>query len=172
MANREDWLTAAGVEVAPVFESLGHPLPRVRITCGFPLTFRRSKALGECWSDKASGDGTWEILISPTVADSGAVFAVLLGQLSLAAGADPLALGLDQHGGFADERWNDILAEMGGYPHSALTIGERPVQATRMLKASCPSCGYTVRMTAKWARVGMPCCPVHEGLELALEQTA
>lgn len=160
--NREDWLTTAAQEAAPLLEMAGHPLPRVRITCGFPSTFRRSGTLGECWSDKASGDGTYEILISPTVADSGQVLTVLLGQLCLASKADPLTMGLDASGALADGRWLDLLTEMGTYPHAAITVGERPVQTTRMLKAVCPDCKYHVRLTAKWARVGMPICPVHE----------
>ena len=159
--NREDWLTTAANEAAPLLELAGHPLPRVRITCGFPSTHRRSGTLGECWSDKASGDGTFEILISPTVADSAHVFAVLLGQLCAASKANPLGLGLDADGALSDGRWLALIAEMGAYPHSALTVGERPVQTTRMLKAVCPQCKYHVRLTAKWARVGMPLCPVH-----------
>lgn len=166
--NREQWLTSMAGEVAPLFEVAGHPLPKVRITCGFPSTFRRSGALGECWSDKASADGTWEILISPTVAESGQVLAVLLTQLCLASKADPLAMGLDAAGAMSDGRWFDLLAEMGPYPHSALTVGERPVQTTRMLKACCPTCGYTVRLTAKWAKVGLPACPA-DGAMLVLE---
>jgi hypothetical protein len=160
--NREQWLNGVATEVAPMFEMAGHPLPQVRMTCGFPSTHRRSGTLGECWSDKASGDGTFEIMISPTVADSGKVLTVLLAQLCLASKADPLTIGLDASGDLADGRWLDLLQEMGDYPHAAITIGERPVQTTRMLKAVCPSCKYHVRLTAKWARVGMPICPVHE----------
>lgn len=169
--NREEWLTTAAFEAAPLLEMAGHPLPKVRITCGFPSTFRRSGTLGECWSDKASADGTWEILISPTVADSGQVLAVLLAQLCIAAKADPLTMGLDASGAFSDGRWMDLLAEMGAYPHAAITVGERPVQSTRMLKATCPNCKYHVRLTAKWARVGMPICPVHN-VNMVLEVAA
>jgi len=164
--NREDWLTTAALEVAPLLEMAGHPLPKVRITCGFPSTFRRSGTLGECWSDKASGDGTFEILISLTVADAAHVFAVLLAQLCAASKANPVGLGLDADGALSDGRWLALINEMGAYPHSALTVGEKPVQTTRMLKAVCPDCKpdskYHVRLTAKWARVGLPLCPVHK----------
>lgn len=34
-------------------------------------------------------------------------------------------------------------------------------QSTRMLKAACAECGYTVRLTKKWALVGAPHCPTH-----------
>lgn len=32
-------------------------------------------------------------------------------------------------------------------------------QATRLLKAVCPECGYTIRVTQKWASQGLPVCP-------------
>ena len=63
--------------------------------------------------------------------------------------------------------------ELGPFPNARLnfeTIGadgkEKRVadqpkkQENRQLKAACSKCGYTIRSTAKWFRVGMPCCPV------------
>lgn len=35
----------------------------------------------------------------------------------------------------------------------------RKVQSTRLLKACCTSCGYTVRVTKRWADKGLPVCP-------------
>jgi hypothetical protein len=32
-----------------------------------------------------------------------------------------------------------------------------------MLKAECPECGYTIRLTKKWADVGLPTCPTDGG---------
>ena len=43
----------------------------------------------------------------------------------------------------------------------------RAVGGTRLLKASCPDCGYTVRVTQKWIDVGLPVCPCGETLEVA-----
>lgn len=37
-------------------------------------------------------------------------------------------------------------------------IGRPPKQGTRMLKAVCPDCGYTVRLTRKWLATGAPLC--------------
>ena len=37
-----------------------------------------------------------------------------------------------------------------------------------MLKAECPECGYTIRLTKKWADLGLPTCPT-EGGALALD---
>jgi hypothetical protein len=61
-----------------------------------------------------------------------------------------------------------IISSLGPYPHAALTMSNRKTQGTRMLKAVCPSCGYTVRLTQKWADLGLPSCPVdHDTLNLA-----
>ncbi|WP_323162822.1 hypothetical protein [Stenotrophomonas maltophilia] len=34
-------------------------------------------------------------------------------------------------------------------------------QTTRLHKASCSECGYTVRVTSKWLEIGPPHCPAH-----------
>lgn len=36
-----------------------------------------------------------------------------------------------------------------------------PKQTTRLKKAECSQCGYTVRVTAKWLEFGPPGCPQH-----------
>jgi len=51
-----------------------------------------------------------------------------------------------------------IIDGLGEYPHAELSMSTRKVQATRMLKAVCPACGYTIRLTAKWAARGLPIC--------------
>lgn len=43
-----------------------------------------------------------------------------------------------------------------------------PKQTTRLMKAECAECGYTVRVTSKWLEVGPPHCPVHGAM--AVEQ--
>ena len=71
------------------------------------------------------------------------------------------------------DRLHALSAELGPFPNARLnfeTIGadgkEKRVadqpkkQENRQLKATCAKCGYTVRTTAKWFRIGMPCCPV------------
>jgi hypothetical protein len=58
------------------------------------------------------------------------------------------------------QTFGSIIDSLGAYPHAALTMSNRKVQTTRMLKAVCPSCGYTVRLTSKWAALGLPSCPV------------
>jgi hypothetical protein len=82
-----------------------------------------------------------------------------------------------------------LLPQLGQYPHGAITgrgeivvpptePGDKPIilrpddrpkkQSTRMLKAECPECGYTIRLTKKWADVGLPSCPT-DGGALALD---
>lgn len=82
-----------------------------------------------------------------------------------------------------------VIEELGEIPHANLRYGRRavsraapaapesgqeiesraeepastrpPKEATRMLKASCEECGYTVRVTRKWLEIGPPHCPNH-----------
>lgn len=41
-------------------------------------------------------------------------------------------------------------------------------QTTRMRKAECATCGYTIRVSRAWIAVGMPSCPCGAG-ELACD---
>lgn len=45
-------------------------------------------------------------------------------------------------------------------------------QSTRLIKAYCDECGYTVRVTRKWIRVAFPICPLHQGKPMVLVLTA
>jgi hypothetical protein len=181
-ANREDWLSAAVNELRPIFDAVEKPLPaNVRVACGFPLSARRTGALGECWADTASADKTFEILINPKLAAPADVFAVLVHELCHStAGAMNHGVNFQKVAGLMNlepsscpkgwkatgpspsflSAFGSIIDSLGPYPHGALSMSERKVQTTRMLKAVCPSCGYTVRLTAKWAALGLPSCPV------------
>lgn len=68
-----------------------------------------------------------------------------------------------------------IIADIGqDYPHEALdgTWGRK--QGTRLIKVSCPDCGYineagngyTTRITMSWIEVGLPTCPCGQQLEV------
>ena len=176
--NREDWLDAAVSELRPVFDSVSFPLPaKIRVTCGFPSS--RAKAnnarIGEHWSPSASSDGSHEILISPTVDDRVDVFAVLVHELAHAATDGSghgtrfrtcvKALWLEGKptatvaGQLFREKFANLLDQIGAYPHARLNVSGRKIQATRLLKACCPACGYVVRITKKWADQGLPICP-------------
>lgn len=187
--TRENWLTAAVMGLRPIFLAQGVTLPgRIRVTCGLPSTFSRSGTLSECWADTDSADQTHEIMISPTLADPAQVLAQLVGALAHAApGAMSHTSGayieLAANLGLcpAGENWRQVqgaedfaqtygptLDMLGTYPHAALNVGVKKTQTTRMLKAVCPSCGYTVRLSTKWAALGLPTCPT-DGDTFALE---
>jgi hypothetical protein len=38
-------------------------------------------------------------------------------------------------------------------------------QKTRLIKACCAECGYTVRVTSRWLEIGPPHCPVHGAMD-------
>jgi hypothetical protein len=187
MNTREEWLNRVAALMAPWFDALRHPLPRVRIAIGFPSTGSRGKRVGECWDHLNSADGTFEILIRPDIADSLEVAQILAHELVHA------AVGLDcgHKGAFymvakkiglegkmtatvAGPAFRaavaPILAEVGELPHAVLGFGQHSgpkKQKARLLKAMCETCGYTVRITRKWVdEKGAPHCPEHGAMEI------
>ena len=90
-ATREDWLQATATMLRPLFDEKGITLPTsLRIACGWPLGRRlgrqgRSHAIGQCFVQKASSDGSSEIFISPELDNGVTVAAVLVHELIHAA---------------------------------------------------------------------------------------
>jgi hypothetical protein len=180
-ATREDWLKTAIEEVRPMFTAEGLFLAeKIRVTCGFPAHHARSGRLGECHASAASADQHYEILISPVLADRFRVFDVLIHELchtlpgcmnhGITFGKAAHAMSLAavnnnwkstvQAADFLT-KYGQIIDSLGAYPHAALMLADK-TQATRMLKAACPHCGYTIRLTKKWADKGLPECPVDQ----------
>jgi len=126
----------------------------------------------------ASADKSMEIMVSPVLDDTYRVADVLVHELChTTAGAMnhgvafrkvadamhliPSALKgykATSGGDAFKQAFGPIIDGLGEYPHAQLSMSTRKVQATRMLKAVCPSCGYTIRLTAKWAARGLPIC--------------
>jgi hypothetical protein len=178
-ATREEWLTAAVEEFRAVFAAQAKPIASlVRVTCGFPSTATRSGAIGECWADTASADKAMEIMISPVLADPYRVADVLVHELCHATAgamnhgvnfrkaADAMHLLPGAAKGYKattggevfKREFGPIIEGLGEYPHATLTMSAKKKQTTRMLKAVCPACGYTFRLTQKWAAMGLPDC--------------
>jgi hypothetical protein len=194
--TREQWLAALIEEMRGIFAVHGHPLPeKIRPTCGFPSSKARSKHkhIGEHWSPAASDDDTHEVSVSPVVSDPYEVAGILTHELCHAAcdgdghrGRFPdLARKLWLEGIPSEAKagdafklnFKDIIESLGEYPHAALNVGRvLTPQTTRMLKACCTSiilpngkqCGYTVRLTKKWADIGLPTCPLHSHKTMTL----
>ena len=182
--TREDWLTDAVGQLRPIFDLIGKPLPkRIRVATGHPLNFKRNRRLGDCHAAGDSADRSIEICISPTIAKPLEVFTVLLSQLCRATsgaltygasyGVVATEMGLVPTNTETLDAWKtckgndqfaalygDMIKGLGDYPHAPLGVADTRTQSTRMLKAFCPECSYTVRLTSKWAAMGLPSCPI------------
>lgn len=178
--NREAWLTRAA---EALIERFGVP-PRGpwRVTCSWPskrVGATGGQVLGQCFSPGASRDGTIEIIVSITLDDPLEILNVVaheLGHAHLEEGVGhraPFArlmkaMGLEGKptatvvGPAFAEAVAPILEALGPYPHASLDVTRRKKQSTRMKKAFCPACGYTVRLTRKWIEVAVPRCPIHD----------
>jgi hypothetical protein len=190
--TREQWLLEMPHHLAPDFAAIGAPLAveLVRVSVGFPSRrslSARNRVVGQCWAAAASTDGRHEIFVSPLVGDGLEAAAILAHELvhsavGVAAGHKgpfrkaALALGLEGKmtatvaGPRLAQRLNALIARVGDYPHAAMNpkLSGMKKDGTRLLKAECPACGYVVRVTRKWADVGLPTCPC--GAVMALEE--
>ncbi|KMS50395.1 transcription elongation protein SprT [Novosphingobium barchaimii LL02] len=186
--NRESWLNRVAVGMAPLFDVLDTPLPdRIRVAIGFTSAGRKGKAIGECWDNRLSADGHFEIFIRPDLAHApdampAQIAAILAHELvhaavGIAAGHGKafkrIATGLGLIGPMRATTPGEgflgavapILAAAGPLPHARLdTDGETTApkkQPARMLKCECQACGYTVRTARKWLETaGAPLCPI------------
>lgn len=153
--NRESWLNRVAQGMAPLFEALDAPLPsRVRVAIGFTSRGAKGKAIGECWDNRLSADGHFEIFIRPDLAHAAdampaQIAAILAHELVHAAVGIPaghgkafkrVALGLGLVGPMRATTPGDaflaavapILADAGPLPHARLdTDGSRPRPRSR-----------------------------------------
>jgi hypothetical protein len=153
---------------------------RLKVSCGFPCTGNRKKAIGECWVPVQEGDFT-HVFVSPLLSDEIAPNGVLntlsheLLHASLGRGVGhkkPFVTAMESLGmeGKAPastagpglvEQFRTIVAEIGPYPHRGLTLpsfsGGEKKQSCRQLKVAC-SCGLMIRVTQKWLDRGRPKC--------------
>jgi len=180
--TREGWLRAAMDELRPQFASHGYALPEnIRYAIAFTSGGKRGME-GECWHPESSADKHFEIFIRADIADPLEVLGILVHELihtllppEAKHGKEfrdiALRMGLEGKMSHAKpapplrERLKIIAANLGPLPHAALDFvsgSDRPKKAgVRMLKAECSAaCGYTVRIIPKWAKVGLPVCPV------------
>lgn len=183
---REAWLRGTAERMTPWFEELGFPLPDYRLSIGFPSGGRRASAPAESWNfdDQAS----YTILMRPDVDAPEDILVSLAAELTLLAtdAQDDerghlyrhVATSLGLVGGKTKpragrrfkERIKPILNALGPPP----TVRLRPVdpnveakQKARLIKASCPECGYLVRVARKWLdKMGNPHCPAHGAMSV------
>lgn len=181
--SRESWLRSGTEELRPFFEKLGYKLPeKIRHSIAFTSTGKRGQNAGECWHPEASEDQHFEIIIRADKSDPEDVLAELIHQLihtllplEVKHGKEfkAIALRVGLEGKMRQATLGPVLRErvhaladlLGPLPHAKLNFnGASDVpkkQGTRYLKAECSAaCGYAVRITAKWAKTGLPVCPI------------
>jgi hypothetical protein len=187
--NRETWLEKMTGILRPMFKEVGYTVPRkVKTSCGWTSKGAKQSAkntrVGECWSEECSTGGNHEIFISPAINDTIEVSATLVHELIHATigvknkhnkvfSTAARRLGLTGKmtatipSPELSERLNALSAVIGPYPHDILapmTTGKK-TQGTRLIKITCPQCGYTARTTASWIEQGLPTCPCGETME-------
>lgn len=167
LKTREQWLNRFMVAARPKFKEIGHPIPdNVRLSVGFTSKGAKSKRIGECWSAISSKDNTFEIFVTPLLADSPRVAGVITHELVHAAvGLDKkhgavfkkaaTALGLEgkmtatTEGPKWDKWAKPILAKIGKIPHAELQFAENRAPSdsqNRHIKCEC-ECGIVFRMS-------------------------
>ena len=176
--TREAWLTAATKALRPLFREAGNDAypKKLQVSCGWPGGGTRSR-IGECWSQTCSANGATEIFISPVVAKPVEVLDILVHELVHGiVGVEhghkapfrrlAVAVGLTGKmtatvaGPELKVRLKALAKELGSYPHSELSRGDRKPQPTRMIKCECDDCGYICRTTRSWLdAAGPPICP-------------
>lgn len=177
--ERQMWVENAVKCFRQHFTECGWIVPEnVRVSVGIPKGMHgQKKAIGQCWSDKSTSDGYYEIFTSPeqgkekdhleTIAHE-LVHATVGTQEGHRGKFKECALAIGFVGKMtttpAGEKMAHcvkmIINSIGFYPAGRLDISQRKKKATYMLKCQCPECGYVVRTTAQWLALGDPICPV------------
>jgi hypothetical protein len=190
--TREAWLEGAVQVIRSAVSQQGVDVPPVKVSCSWPGGGSPVRRIGECWSRAASQAGINEVFISPRIADSVTVVAILAHELAHAVDdcvnghktgwvAIARQMGLTgkptqmQPPAELAQAWTArVVARFGEFPHSTLDKSMSPVkpQKARMLKCACGSCGAIWRLTQSVidmveGNMSCPACHAWEGVEVA-----
>lgn len=178
MFNREAWLAHAVDAVWPVMAARISELPErpdIRVSCGWPNR-TPGKTIGQCFATEHAPDGSIQVFVSPVLSAPVPVLATLVHELIHAVDncksghKGPFAR-MAKQVGLAGKMTSThagpelavlletIASNLPEYPHKGLAYNRKTGNGSRLLKAGCPDCGYTIRVTAKWIAVGLPTCP-------------
>lgn len=198
--DREGWLRQAAAEFrAWIHQVSGVEVPDFRVSMGHGLVHYEKRVRAVTWKRECDGEGLNQVFISPQIGDTAEVLGVLLHEMlhvTLDKMDDPT---WNHHGGqFAEfairlgmcapyttanpdvpttARFMVIAAELGPFPHAALTVPVRvpvepsgqPVKRVRVTSAgdpqrnrwisfTCPLHEAPVRMSRTKANLGAPFC--------------
>lgn len=154
--TREDWLNKAVELLRPMFENAGHAIPdKVHVSIGFTGS-RQKKAVGACWSEKASEDNRHQIYIVPTLKGETVILAILIHECCHA------ALGIEvghkkpfqalmtrlgmvapftqcNAGEALQAKLEELATRLGPIPHPQLSqlVGDKKKQTTRLRLYQC-----------------------------------
>lgn len=191
--NREGWLINAAKAMTPWLEEIGHEVPALRVSVGWPGgRAPKASTVGQCWPTSSTDDGVAQIFISPIrgAADTVDILGTLLHEMVHAvddcasshnkgfiAIAKPLGFkskwtSSANRGEELEERLKGLAERLGEFPSGAIQAGraaDAPAkQSTRMLKLLCPGDGYIARTTRKWIDdLGVPSCPCGLQMEVS-----
>ncbi len=180
--TREQWLAKLTTQLQPLFERAGYTIPpNVRSSCSFPsksATSRKNRRIGECWTDSASDDGTFEVFVSPTIADPMRVAGILAHELvhaavGLACGHKGefrrCAVGIGLTGPMTATSEGEVftafvaplLAKLGAYPHAVLHASNSAKNRARGWLRSSAAAAATrhARRASGWTTPARPCAP-------------
>jgi hypothetical protein len=187
--NREAWLTDIGVALEPIIleaaKNLGSlkdkKMPKWVATVGFPsrgALSSKKRVIGQCWPGMKGKDGSHQLFISPVIHEEIEVVGTMAHEMGHAfvgcehghKGPFPklmTALGLTGKptatvpGPEFIKLVKPLIKTSGKFDHTPIVANPKfKAQSTRLLKAACTTCGYTVRVTKKWVvNDGTPICP-------------
>ena len=175
--TREEWLNDAVKELKPElikqkkllagkYPHFNKPFPSVKVSVTQPT---RGKAIGTCWSDKASDGGHYEIFITAKEDNPMRVLDILTHELChavdglISGHGTPFkrlayAMGLtgkptatEASDEFKEKYKPIIESKLGDYPHAKMNLSSsKKKQKTRLIKVSCTGCDNSFRQTQKY----------------------
>jgi hypothetical protein len=183
--NREEWLTrVAERDILPLIAANGGKIAKFRVSVGWPKGSRGGKgaeSIGQCWDPKCSSDGHYKMFISPKLGAYEAVEVLVHEVVHLGAGLEckhrgafkkiATAVGLEGKmtatvaGEELGKRIRAWMADMPEYPHGPMSAGggdgtgKEKKPGSRLIKASCEGCEYTMRVAQSWLDIAVPMCP-------------
>lgn len=192
-ATRERWLEQAVIMLTDLFEERGHPLPPVRVACGWPGGKNQHKTMGQCWARANSASGINEIFISPLFHTGFDVLGTLVHELCHAVddlksghGAEfqriAANMGLEGKptqcgpGAWMTYELKLIEEALGPYPHAPMKIAapKKAKPAAKSKKFYCHEClfEFSVQESTRFAMPSFedltcPSCTCHVHLHPA-----